>query len=86
MGYIGIPDQGDHRWGGVDHFNGPVYICCSIGTGISKGVGDGVDSRNIGIHRAIGVGGTIAIHGIIPVCPGIDVYSACFVSNVTVSQ
>ena len=83
---IGIPDPSDHRWGGIDHFNGPVYIHCGIATGIGKGVSEGIDSGDIFVHRAVGICCSITIHGIIPICTVIDVCGSCFVSNVTVSQ
>ena len=84
VGDIGISDPSDHRWGGIDHFNGPGDWTGGIATGIGKGVDDGIDSGDIFVHRAVGICCTITIHGIIPVCPGINVCWSCLVGNIAV--
>ena len=86
MGNIGITNQCDHWWGGVDHIDRTHHLLGSITTGIRVRVCNQIGTWNEVIDRAIGICGTITIDGVIPSCSCIHIFRTCFMSNIGIAH
>ena len=86
MGYVGIPEQSDHRCITINHLNRSNHRFGFIACGIGCGVSDLINTWCVGIDCTIGIGGTVAIHNIVPLRSLIHVGGGCEMGHILISK